>query len=444
MPSLPHWSWLRDRAAPVLGAGGLLLWAYSCAYFGPGRNIGLGLMALAAALQAQLWWPRLRSDPYLWVALAFVAYAAIGAVWAAAALPGSTRHQHGDVRELFNLCILTLPVAWWLRGDPARARQVLLLAFAGLLVGISARLDWNEFGRYVTGAQRLQPGISPNGLGLYAATALLGFVVFSVSRVLGQATVNRRERLVLAGGLALAGVSVVLLMLSQSRSAWVAAAVVLPPTLLIALLYALRARPRPAARALLALIAIAVVGLGVVSGYAYRDTIQQRFHVVVEQVDASRGAGGHVTDEATYARLQLWELARDKWLERPVFGWGPGSARHLIRQAPDPRVNVYKHFHNLYLHVLVTLGLAGAALATAAAALLACAAWRSLRSRRMPPEFGIFLLGYLLLFLVASLFTLRHDDAHGRSYLQLLAAVAYTFWLWRSPAGEAAGTVVRT
>lgn len=72
---------------------------------------------------------------------------------------------------------------------------------------------------------------------------------------------------------------------------------------------------------------------------------------------ANRGLGLRV------ARVPFWEVAWQGFLERPLFGWGPGSFPGYYRNHLSDSAKLHdipSHAHNLLLHVLFERGLVGA------------------------------------------------------------------------------------
>lgn len=57
-------------------------------------------------------------------------------------------------------------------------------------------------------------------------------------------------------------------------------------------------------------------------------------------------------------RTRIWAVVIDLWLERPFFGYGPGSAKFILPVHPM-LFKAAAHPHNLYLSVLFAGGLVG-------------------------------------------------------------------------------------
>lgn len=101
-------------------------------------------------------------------------------------------------------------------------------------------------------------------------------------------------------------------------------------------------------------------------------------------------------DPSLQARTVYWQSALAGWLERPVFGWGPGAAPWTVALflRPVPGVNpgdeLVGQLHSLPLHLAFELGGAGAVLALAVAVLFAR---RRRRERAAAEDQGLLLAG---------------------------------------------------
>jgi O-antigen ligase len=420
-----------------VGLGGLAIWALSAGIDRGGINIGFALMVLAFLLQWRRVWPRLRSEPIIWAGLAFTAYLVGNALWASQQFPETAALQRRAVSDLMIFSGLpALPVAWWMGGDPRRVRWVLLLLLIGLTLGVLSHFNWANPKSYLAGA-RMNAVRSPNGLGLYSATVILGLTIFGtlfVSAGTRFRTGLIRVMLILLWVVLTSGY-VAVLILTRSRSAWLAAAFVIVPAIVLFIVRVARRQASSAARSWRPIVfnLMGVVIAGALVIYASFGAIQTRFTDITNKLSAENPNN---TSIAITARLELWKFGIAKLGERPVFGFGAGTAKQMIGTSEIPQIQRHRHFHNLYLHLLVTLGLVGLILAVVVVTLLTRAAWRSVRSGTMPVEFAYFLAGSVVAFLAASFFTIRHNDVHGGSYLLLLNALAYTFWIHRGVARQ--------
>jgi O-antigen ligase len=222
-----------------------------------------------------------------------------------------------------------------------------------------------------------------------------------------------------------------ILLLTQSRAAWLALMSVLAVISVWYLARRMTALSPPRRRAMVGvMLAVALVCGAAI--YRDRAIVADRLALAVAGTSAAAQAGPlHVS---TRVRLDLWRVGMTKIAERPWFGWGPDSAKMLISRGASEPANGFRDFHNLYVHVLVTLGVVGALLGFGVWALLWRRVAQAMRAGWMPRNVGIFAFGAIALYSIACFFQLRYDGASGRLYVSLLFAVAYTYWLHRPSA----------
>jgi O-antigen ligase len=195
---------------------------------------------------------------------------------------------------------------------------------------------------------------------------------------------DRSERLEkrilpLAGKLAAWGVIGAGIVLTQSRSAILAATVTAVALLTMAIWRrSARLRRRARARVVLALFAAALFA-GIVLGGA-------RFVRLQEARSATAGSN---------ARIIVWKASLEAWKEFRIFGSGLGTFREAIRRAqPRELPGLVEQAHSEWLELLVTGGVIGATLGIAACTsllLLLIQAWGRQRHRE---ESAVALAGF--------------------------------------------------
>lgn len=418
---------LRMRLANALGMLGIASLALGFALATGPVNAGLGLMLLALMLQWPEAWARLKREPFFWATLLLVTYLFSLAAWAATQYPSGDINLQKGLQQLIGISgLLAILVAWSLQGDGRRIALALLLAGLSLLIAIAEHSSLEQILAYLDG-QRATYGLANNGPGLYMSAGLLALGTLGVVAV----DQLRRDRPALraAGWLLLlvvAFVFAIAVVFNQSRSSWLAAALVLPPGLaLAAYLHRRRGRLRFGLRLGLALAVL--IGAG---AYLGTDVIQERLGHERKTIEAIKeGDLANVPASSIGSRVHMWRGALEYIQERPVFGWGPGTSRMLIRQLPG--IKPLPHFHNLYLNLLVEVGVMGLALFALTFGVLARDVLKAYRQRFMSAELTLFVTSVAAMFLLASMAQIRHDDAHGMSFLALLTGLAYTRWLWR-------------
>jgi O-antigen ligase len=406
-------------------------------------NIGLAIALAALLLRLRHTAARLRRDPLLWLSLAFGGYLLPLTLWAMTAFPVSPSDQLKEALDLLRLGFLPLlVVAFWLAEHPGRIPAVLTLALAGLLARILSRLDAIDIELFVAGV-RAKFGMSPNAFGLYCCVALLGLIVLA-PRAWGRwpqplALAALRLALWLAAMLMMASGVI----FAQSRAAWLALVLVFPPTLLWRFLPAWRsAAPAQRRRAWIAAAAgLALAGILVAWNHA----------IIVKRISAStdslhrlvQGQDPSGNHDAYTMRYLWWRYAFERFRERPLCGWGPGTVEHLFQTSPYPQIQVlskrFKDFHNSLLQIVIQVGSLGALLFALQAALVLHSLRHAWRSGWLPRDVALFTLAALVIFLICSFSNLRTRDHFGQFFLMLVGGTAYAWRLRPVPSAAAAG-----
>lgn len=419
-----------------LGTAGLLLFAFSAFLSTTGLSIGLGLLVAALLLNRSLW-PGLKRDPFLILCVVSSTYLILLTLWAIWEFPDSRRLQEKQAWDWFRLWLF-LCVGWWINGDRKRIRWVLLLALVGLLTGMAYALS-SHFNLLWSG-MRTGFHLKIIAFGLYSSTAILGLLLMA-PRILGKK--GNLPFFAIRVGLWL--IALVLLtqglIITQSRGAWLAAILVIPP--LVILSYFVSWTRQVSSRWLATGLVSFVVVLFALLIWANLPTIQNRVSQEQKTFEATWKLDfNDIPTRGFGVRVQAFRFGLSKWLERPIFGWGPGSTEYLISQSGDPTLQHplsgggyawLDHLHNTYLEVLVRFGLVGAFLILTVLGFLLRSLWIAHRERRLPTDYTLFLTGMFPLMAIWSLsdFRLLHPD--WRSYWILLGGIAYGF---RSPSGD--------
>lgn len=104
------------------------------------------------------------------------------------------------------------------------------------------------------------------------------------------------------------------------------------------------------------------------------------------------------------ARLTEWKIAFDVWKENPWFGVGIGNYSHAaftehVAQGVSSGAGLFTHSHNVFLQLLVELGVLGGIWCLAFGAFFCFSAWRALKW-----EQNLLPISVLLIFAIYSLF----------------------------------------
>lgn len=432
-------------------------------------ELGAGVLLVLMCCAGRRPWRELAAQPAVRALLVLIVFMVAQAVYVAlSVVPGiPLSAQLSTAGKLVRLAVFTCVTGWWLSLMPRAIPRLVLLMAAGLLLSALIYLPWTRIDALWSGRMRSDLGIPENLSGQLAAVG--GWLALCLSMALWA---RRRERgpglaLVLAF-LAYVG-CFCLLLFSQSRGAWLAFAAVLPPVVLGYAWFLRRARGGIGAL-------VPVLAAALVSGlllFAARDLISLRFagsETVVSEAQQAATAGTvalantpaaaapgaatgpaaaaiaaqqtQVNNKAVSVRMALYKLGMEKWLERPVLGWGLRTTPSLIAESRrDMAGQHHVHLHNTYLDALVGLGTLGTLLLAIAFALLlreALLAWR----RGLVPLAGFWaLVGSVGIVLVANNFdSLLWRFEYGRAPLEFLfgACLAWGLIRRRSEAGQGA------
>lgn len=309
-------------------------------------RLALTAVLTGAALACSAWKPfALAGHRWLLAIAGLFLLVTAASTWHGVDPWGSLLGEYQRYQGLLPLCMyVALMVA--ATATVSSARRLRLLSWCvvagGVLGGCYAVLDlvgwdwleWENEGKRAGGLVG-----QPNVLGVQLVVALV--------LAAGLALHERGWRRQVAAGSA--GLLAAVLLLTQSRGAWVAAGASLP-------LFALLSRAF-GWRQLAVGAAVGVLGLGVVAAVpAGRD--------VLGSVRARAEAGLVVDNQST--RLGLWELAVEMWQDRPLLGGGPDGYspqfpqyRHED-QAGIGTANVRpESAHSFWFDQLANLGLLG-------------------------------------------------------------------------------------
>ncbi len=422
--------------ADGLTAAGLYFFACFAVLGGSGAELGLGLMLLGMVLRPREVWGCYRSEPIVWLTLVGIAYIVVSAMLAARAFPDYATMQWDQAKAWIRLSEILI-VAWALRVGTSRIGIAVILFGVGALTRMLLYAPWDRIADFL--AMRLP--IHFGGYGLwhisftaYLATLLMG-VVF-----LGRMLFERIPKgpLRSTSTIAMVAVATVFLgavVIGRSRGTWLS----FGATLALALpWYAwLRRRSgRPALSVMgrgpiLATVAL-VLGVALIAGPA----VVKRMSAESKTIEAIvEGPVKDVPQSSIGIRIHLYDVAMERWLERPWFGWGVGSQRKLIRESGRVSWDA-GHFHNIYLDMLVRFGLVGSGIAF----LILFIAYRRLivqyRKGRISLEWFVYLISILVFSLIWGLADIRIIKWDYRNYFILFFSITLAFIPpWR-PANE--------
>jgi O-antigen ligase len=222
------------------------------------------------------------------------------------------------------------------------------------------------------------------------------------------------------------------LIISQSRGVWLAILFALP-ILFLTLRYAGPPRQHNPIR-----LRYPIIGLGVIITLILAlnwNTISQRITSESNEWSAivNQGLDQAPLGASSY-RLHLWQFGLRKWLERPFFGWGPGTTYALIDAEnnialQDPPGSSLDHLHNAYLEVVFQFGIFGIVLVALVCGVLIYKLMECYRRKRLSIYFLAFLMSHFMLIAIYSLTDFRHLHWNWRFYWLIIAGATLAFGL---------------
>ena len=328
----------------------------------------------------------------------------------------------------------TVLAGWAIYACRVSPRLLCGLFVAGLaIVTVEAFLEhgWNLFSM-----RRMHYLRSPNEVGLFGGTIfLVGFFVAGGTTLRWWQDRRRPVAVVVLGIITLLLViaGLWLWLRSGSRSTWIGLLAALGIVTLAAALVVARQR-----RGLIPLAVGTIVVAGVVAalGAFYADDIRPRIERELPSITAI-AAGDKESlmagrDAGHNARFKIWAVAISEIRDRPLVGWGGGSVTsHFDLAVEDGKLRGGRgHYHNLYLHLAVFIGLPFVALGLATYSSIFVRAVDALvRDSGGSAELGWFIATWGLFFAVASLFQVRMHSAYGAAFFILFTGLAYGLYL---------------
>jgi O-antigen ligase len=371
-------------------------------------------------------WRILGRDRVFWLLVFFLGYMAWTTLLAIRAQPDSLNGQFNGILR-FGQLLLFLPLAYWLKADKKRIRWALILGMASLAVGLMLCPDWSHWMEALQGRRVPIKRWGHLIIGLYAETALLGLLLFGPFFWLHPKRLSNRIR-----GLCLWMVLVVFFLqfviISGSRNVWLAVLLVFPPVLFIRYRHLLKSRQfRFPRRWVIIPAALVAVALSVVVTGSYHSVAERlgREHEDFERLVKLETEGYNEYGFGVRVLLNIFGI--EKFKERPLFGWGPGT---------DFKKYGMPHLHNAYLEVLVRFGLAGVVFFALLAFFLFHGLLWAKKKAGMPPDLWLFLLGTFLLTALWCLTDYRLGRADFRFFFIFIAGISYTFYLHKKPSPE--------
>jgi O-antigen ligase len=420
-----------DRTGEWLGITGLLIFSFFSLLSISGANLGFALMLLALIISPAAW-RRLVREQLFWICLLTIAYIILSAYLAGLEFPEEHKTIIKKAKAWAWLFLFFIP-GWWMSRAQGRVPLSLGLMLAGFSLGILSSLDATTLNLLQNGVRSGLHFGKPIIFGFDSAVAILTLIMLTFYLLSPNSGIAPRFKVLLTG-LTFVGILFFIqgLIISQSRGVWLAILFALPVALFLA--WKSRHTPRKTAKTSIALL---LGGVALISAI-----MAMNWNTLTKRISYEQGAlsiaFNQGLDEAplgsSTARLHLWRFAIDKWLERPLLGWGPGTTYGQTKAEnsvvlKDHRGISFDHLHNAYLEVLFQLGLIGLVLICVTAVLITSTTVRAYRMGNISNYMLAFLLSNFVLILIYSLTDFRHLHWNWRFYWLILGGIIFSLTL---------------
>ena len=315
-----------------------------------------------------------------------------------------------------------IPAAWWFRGKEKRILIAISLAFAGLLLHIFYRTDFKHLEMAFHGS-RSGLGMQIPLTGLLSSTALMATIVLG-PRIRGPMQKPFSSFLRVCLWLVLITVFLEILVITQSITSWIAFAVVAPPLLLITIHKHFKLLSGKERMILIAFAVIGIAGSGFLL-FNNVDTIKKRLSYQQSAIKAISSLDFNEIPYKTSFEMRLWtyRYGIEKWLERPLFGWGPGVE---VGKLPGKHSKCLTHMHNMYLEILIRFGITGLVLIGTGIWIFFFYLREAYLKLTLPFDLFLFFLGILGLLIIWSAANFMMMS-YWHFYCVLYLGMAYSF-----------------
>jgi O-antigen ligase len=427
----------RQKIVGHIGLFGLYLYAISGFVSTAGINCGILFMLVGVLPSFPSFMVKLKNEPFFWSVAAFAVY-----VLARTGL-AAFEDMHGSlspivsVSDLVLLCLSTLLVAWWLHGDSKRLSWVLGLALLGLVLRFARYMDWGLIANYM-GKNRLGLGFTSTALGTYLAVVFIAIVLSILALIINPLKERPMFRLTAIMLLLLFSIGVgESLLLTQTRTAWFAVALVLPGACLMLGLLKLKSCESSAERRRL-LIGMGGIVLFVICVVLLNSSLLSKR---LNAQDGQHNFYGHLSSYVgdTFSlreRMLIWQNGLANISGKPLLGWGLGSSDKLLGQSATQSIRKYNHYHNLYIQFAVELGLLGCLLFAAIWYFALRNCWHAYCQGYISVHWLVMAFSLSATYLLTNLAQFRLHELNSRWLVTIILAMAFTAWLWRVSDGR--------
>lgn len=347
------------------------------------------------------------------------------AIWLLVSMGSALNFREGYYelgRHLLNLVVLFAVMVTITREESQSlklCKALVLVSFIQSMAGI---------GQYYELAFTDLPGANAKPYGLMANRNLFGsaqalllpFVLFVIYKA------GRTWKWL--AGIAAAGL-IVSILLSQTRSAWLATAAIILVSLLLVSIFSIPNRKKwlmATATGLTAAVALVFLVLLTDTEGTMKRSVTER----AKSLAGNRSANDQSTSNAD-ERVRIWYKTMDMIRDKPITGAGPGNWKLAIpAYGTEGLVWAYGKYgpdrpHNVYLHVAAETGIPGAALYFSMWLLIALAGFSVMRKSQTEDQriLVILMLAGMAALACDSLFSFPTERIEHSLYIMLMGGI---------------------
>ncbi|MCB1858447.1 MAG: O-antigen ligase family protein [Gammaproteobacteria bacterium] len=413
-----------------LGSAGIASIAIGFSASTAAVNIGLILLLLGILPEIR---GLLRSTPPAAVIIAILQSTVliIITVVANVRFPELSDHNWKHLEDLLIISgIPAVAVGWWLAHGGITYPAILGLLSIGTGIKSIGTINWDAVIATPFLGRPLITAINPNELAFISGALLVGIASLLIS---GNCTQNKSPLwrfVVIAAFSAIALCAGYLVVIAQSR------AVVLGVLATLCFIAGARMwhtrKSAKGRRQTIVLLTVLVAILCVISLSPLGKMATQRFGKLGANIQTLMDNDlDSISSNSEGIRLLLWREGLSHLPDAMILGHGPGAAPHIIAQSTVPSLRHFNHFHNIWIHWLVTIGVLG----TLGFAILF---WKLLAisfQEAFSRAGGVCwpAAGLWIYFLIVSAAQLRINHPSGQAFLVLLSGMSYAAVYLRAP-----------
>jgi len=398
------------------GVAGLFVFCFGMLFKKSLAHAGIFMMALSFGFTLKNCWREAARDRLFALSVAFFIFLVLRTFFAAMEFNSHIPLLIEGALKLFGTgFLLVYLVAFWLHRVRGKWDLVLIVIMAGFLVQILRNVEWGNLNAmldiFQTGMQRATFGFATNRLGLFSAIILLACLMLYRPIWGSPANAKAVRSARIAFWALMSCLSAVCLIYSQSRSAWLAAIMIIPLALAFDVF---RSHGLKFLHIAPVLLIAMVIGAGFFLSSA-SNILKQRLAPGIDAPSVSN-------------RMSLYEIAWDNWKEHPFLGRGPGTSKLMIQQAGDEHeaVKRYDHLHNVLFDMAAQIGVVGIAFIGLSAFFIVRQAFRSRHAGAGDQKYVLFAVGALVMMLVTGIVNQPFHSPHGVYLVGYLGGICYS------------------